>query len=259
MKMISNTQNASYNWLFYPAVILFFIAFYWIFPSFPQPEDYHYFSGDQTIFGVSNFMNVASNIVYIIAGILGLYRCQKRTFYLPQYRWRFFFISLILVGIGSSYYHFNPSTYSLFWDRLPMGLGFAFLSANFLAERFPVCNDHTPLLLLLGFSVFSIVYWHFSEMIEMGDLRLYAITQFATIGLIGFCLLFRAQSFQMDFPYWILFIGYGIAKVCEMLDPAIFSLSQGFLGGHVIKHLISGIALILFIPPTRRINQPSRH
>lgn len=41
---------------------------------------------------------------------------------------------------------------------------------------------------------------HFSEVIEMGDLRLYTITQFATIGLIDFYLPFRAQSFRWIFP-----------------------------------------------------------
>ena len=47
---------------------------------------------------------------------------------------------------------------------------------------------------------------HFSEVIEMGNLRLYTITQSATIGLIGligligFYLLFRAQNFRWIFP-----------------------------------------------------------
>lgn len=253
MNLPLQSQNNVHNILFYSVITLFFIAFYWLLPLYPQPEHYHQFSGDQPLFGIPNFMNVVSNIFYIIAGILGLYRIQKRKLMLPKDRWSFFFIALILVGLGSSYYHLSPSTTSLFWDRLPMSMGFAFLSANFLAERFPACEGQTTLLLLLGFSLYSVIHWHFGEMIELGDLRLYGITQFATIGIIASILIFNPRNSRLDRPYWILLIGYSIAKVCEMLDPAIFSFSHEFLGGHVIKHIISGIALICFIPPTRSL------
>lgn len=256
MNIQLQSTNTSYSGLFYGAVILFFIAFYWLLPLYPQPEHYHQFSGDQPIFGIPNFMNVASNIFYLLAGIMGIIRVQNRKLELPKIRWNAFFISLILVGLGSSYYHLSPSTYSLFWDRLPMSLGFALLSANFLAERYSTLKGKTPLFLLLGFSLYSVIHWHLGELIELGDLRLYGITQFATIGVIGTILIFRPHGIPLDRPYWILFIGYSIAKACEMLDPVIFTLSHEFLGGHVIKHLISGIALLCFIPPTRTLLKP---
>ena len=251
MILLMTKQKSPADFLFYSAAILFFIAFYWGLPLYPQPEHYHQFSGDKAMFGIPNFMNVASNIFYIMAGIIGLYRVNKRKVTLSKSRWRAFFIALILVGIGSSYYHLSPSTHSLFWDRLPMSVGFALLSANFLAERYPSCKSRTTLLLLLGFSIYSVIHWHLGELMELGDLRLYAITQFATIGLIAAILVFKPQNRLLDRPYWILLIGYTIAKVCEMLDPMIFSLSQELFGGHVIKHIISGIALICFIPAPR--------
>lgn len=235
--------------LFYSAIFLFFVLFYWVLPLFPQPEKYHHFSGDQVLFGLPNFMNVASNIFYILAGIIGLYRIRKVKLILPIWRWQLFFISIALVGLGSGYYHFSPSTHSLFWDRLPMCLGFAFLSANFLAERYLSCDGHKPLLLILAFSLYSILHWHIGEMLGVGDLRLYGVTQFATIGLIGGILSFRARCQLLDKPYWILFIGYAIAKICEEFDPIIFTMSHELLGGHVIKHIVSGIALICFVPP----------
>lgn len=253
MNMPLQSQKRTRNILFYSATILFFIAFYWVLPLYPQPEHYHEFSGDLPILGIPNFMNVTSNIFYIIAGILGLYRIRQRRLILPNDRWSYFFIALIFVGLGSGYYHFAPTTHTLFWDRLPMSIGFAFLSANFLAERYTACEGKTTLFLLLGFSLYSVIHWHLGELIGLGDLRLYGITQFATIALIAGVLLFSPRNSRLDRPYWILFIGYTIAKICEMLDPAIFSLSHELLGGHVIKHIISGIALIFFIPPTRSL------
>lgn len=256
---ISSPYRAQ-NFLFYTCAFFLIIAFYWLFPLYPQPEHYHHFSGDKRLFGIPNFMNVSSNIFYIIAGIWGIYKIQGYRLVLPTLRWSCFFLALILVGIGSSYYHLTPTTTTLFWDRLPMCLGFAFLSANFLAERYPAFADRNILLLFLGFSLYSVLHWHLGEMIELGDLRLYGITQFATIALIAAILIFHPQPPQLDRCYWILFIGYGAAKVCEMLDPAIFSLSQGILGGHVIKHIVSGIALIYFMPPIRsKLNPQSHH
>lgn len=253
MNMLLKSQKSSRNLLFYIAAILFFITFYWLLPLYPQPEHYHQFSGDKPLFGIPNFMNVASNIFYLIAGIVGLFRIQKRKLMLSKDRWQYFFIALIFVSFGSAYYHLSPSTHSLFWDRLPMSLGFALLSANFLAERYSTCEGRTTLFLLLGFSLYSVIHWHLGEMIELGDLRLYGITQFATIGIIAAILIFNPQNSRIDRPYWILLIGYTIAKICEMLDPVIFQVSQSLLGGHVIKHIISGIALICFIPPTKTL------
>lgn len=244
-------KNHYRNLLFYSTSLLAICSFYWVFPLYPQPENYHDFSGDQMLLGIPNFMNVTSNIFYIIAGIWGLYKVKNSYFMLPTIRWQLFFITIIGVGIGSSYYHFSPTTNTLFWDRLPMSLGFAFLSANFLAERYTAFKTRTTLLLIIGFSLYSVIHWHLGEMIDLGDLRLYGITQFAAIALIGFILIFHPQHPRLDHPYWILFLGYGIAKICEMLDPTIFALSHGLLGGHVIKHIISGIALICFMPPLR--------
>ncbi|UNM96479.1 ceramidase [Ignatzschineria rhizosphaerae] len=251
MTMCFIRQQRTFDIVFYSVAILFLITFYWGLPLYSQPEHYHQFSGDEMILGIPNFMNVASNIFYILAGLIGLYRVQYRKVTLSKSRWRTFFIALIFVGFGSSYYHLSPSTHTLFWDRLPMSIGFALLSANFLAERYPACKSKATLLLLLGFSIYSVLHWHLGELMELGDLRLYAITQFATIALIAIILIFKPQNRLLDRPYWILLVGYTIAKICEMLDPMIFALSHQLLGGHVIKHIISGIALILFIPSPR--------
>ena len=104
-------------------------------------------------------MNVASNIFYIITGIWGLYKVKNSYFMLPTILWQLFFITIMGVGIGSSYYHFSPATNTLFLgDRLPMSLGFAFLSTNFLAERYTAFKTRTTLLLIIGFSLYSVIH-----------------------------------------------------------------------------------------------------
>ncbi len=73
-----------------------------------QDETYHHFSDIKTIFGISNFWNVISNLPFLFVGILGLYKL---------YRFRsltnsniIFFIGVSLVAFGSGYYHLKPNT-----------------------------------------------------------------------------------------------------------------------------------------------------
>ena len=39
-----------------------------------------------------------------------------------------------------------------------MSLGFAFLSTNFLAERYTAFKTRTTLLLIIGFSLYSVIH-----------------------------------------------------------------------------------------------------
>ena len=55
-------------------------------------------------------------------------------------RWPYalFFAGVALTGLGSAYYHWAPDTPRLFWDRLPMTVGFMALLAAIVAERVSV-------------------------------------------------------------------------------------------------------------------------
>ena len=41
-------------------------------PPFPQPQAYHYFAEQRALFGVPNFLNVVSNIPFLVVAMLGL-------------------------------------------------------------------------------------------------------------------------------------------------------------------------------------------
>lgn len=49
---------------------------------------------------------------------------------LPELLWhyRIFFVGVLLTGLGSAYYHWRRDNATLFWDRLPMTIGFMALS-----------------------------------------------------------------------------------------------------------------------------------
>ena len=109
-------------------------------PPIPQDPAYHLFADIRTCLGIPNFGNVVSNAAFIVVGVLGLLvffskpaprQIRNAPHTLP---FAVFFISIIAVGIGSAYYHWQPDNESLFWDRLPMTMAFMSITAAIIAD-----------------------------------------------------------------------------------------------------------------------------
>jgi hypothetical protein len=217
-------------------------------PSISQNHIFYHFADRRSIFTIPNASNVLSNVFFCISGILGF----RRFGHLPSsptvLRWQLFFISTTLVGLGSAYYHWFPSNDSLFWDRLPMALGFAFMTAGLFAERL---GEHTGQALLGPFvflSTTSIVYCWFTEQLGLGDIRPYILTQYLPLLLTPALLILFPKGPRWDRPYWILFIGLTIAKGFEWKDFAFYEWTYHLISGHTLKHIITAIAILLFHP-----------
>ena len=139
------------------AVVMLFV------PTIPQSQSYHAFADQRTLLGIPNFWNVISNVPFVVIGAIGWlrYRDDPATFVL--------FTGICLTGFGSAYYHWNPTDDTLFWDRLPMTLGFMAILAGIVAERIDAKAGALLLWPLLGFGLFSLLWWRWHD-----DLRLYA-------------------------------------------------------------------------------------
>jgi hypothetical protein len=85
-----------------------------------------------------------------------------------------------------------------------------------------------------------VVYWHFTD-----DLRLYIWVQVSPLlGILILLLLFRGR--QTHQAYLMAALGlYILAKVAEVEDQSIYSISQQKLSGHSLKHLLSAWAVFL--------------
>ncbi|MBK6834221.1 MAG: ceramidase domain-containing protein [Bacteroidetes bacterium] len=68
----------------------------------------------------------------MLVGILGL--MVTRNFRSNKLQYIVFFLGISLVSFGSAYYHFNPKSQSLVWDRLPMTLAFMALFSIIISE-----------------------------------------------------------------------------------------------------------------------------
>lgn len=220
-------------------------------PRIPQDAAYHNFADQRALAAIPNCLNVLSNLPFAIVGVAGLiflFGRGKALFISPQERWpfAFFFIGVALTSIGSSYYHLAPSNERLVWDRLPMTLGFMSIFAAVIEERVSRRLGRWSLVPLLLLGLVSVLYWHVTESAGSGDLRLYAMVQFYPLFAIPIMLALFPPLYTGGADLVLALAVYGLAKVLELFDRAIFSAGQ-IVSGHSLKHLAAAAAACLIL------------
>ncbi len=156
-----------------------------------------------------------------------------------------FFITIILTGLGSSYYHLSPKDFTLVFDRLALSLVFAVVLAMLASIRISERSGFHTLAELIILAPLSVLLWNYN-----GNLTPYAVLQFGGIIIIVLTLLLtKAQKQSPCFASLIIL--YGFAKVAEFYDVEIFNLSQNLISGHTLKHLIGALAVLIFISPSK--------
>lgn len=223
-------------------------------PALPQDPRYHQFADTQAFFGIPNFCNVVSNLPFLIVGLIGWRVALSGDGRLPalQTQYRLFFIGVFLTGLGSAYYHWRPDNDTLVWDRLPMTVAFAAFLAIVIGEHINVRASNRLVGPLVLAGIASVWYWHWTEAAGHGDLRFYAIIQFAPIPAIMLALLVLPSPFADTRCFWLLIFAYGAAKLLEHFDHGVSHL-LGVVGGHPLKHLAAAFgAYQLCLALTRR-------
>lgn len=178
--------------------------------SYASQVKYNDFADKRNICCIKNFGDVVSNLIYIIGG---LYNYQN-DFQLCVYA--------ILVGIGSTYYHWNPSMSTLFYDRLPMIFIISYIIHLKLEFNFIIT-------LIIGLD--CLIKWFLTY-----DLTNYAIFQGVPLFVL---LLFGDLNSRIAV---FLYLG---AKYCENNDKKIYSFFNNKISGHTIKHILSGVVLFI--------------
>jgi hypothetical protein len=240
--------------------------------AFDVPPSYNQFADQRTFLGIPNFMDVASNLPFLFAGIWGLAILARRRaqFEFAAERWPYivFSLAMLLTFFGSSYYHLHPDNARLLWDRLPITLGLMAILAAVLTERISVKVGLSGLPLLAIFGVLSVFYWSATATSQriidlrgaaIGDLRPYNFVQFGSLLLIlAMLLLFRSRYTQQQ---WLLIslAAYPVAKVAEAFDRRIFA-ALGVISGHSLKHLIAAASAgcIVHMLARRKIASPQQ-
>jgi hypothetical protein len=197
-------------------------------PPISQDQSYHRFADQRTFFGVPNFWNVVSNLPFIAVGAVGLRQFHRNSTVFV------IFLGIFLTGFGSTYYHWEPSDRSLFWDRLPMTLCFVGILTAVVEERL---NERAGALLwpLVATGIISLLLWR-----STGDLRLYGWVQFFPCLALPVLILMFPPKYTGTF-YWVVAAAlYTLAKLFEFYDHAVHA--NFILSGHTLKHLFGAAA-----------------
>ncbi len=237
-------------------VVLMGIIAMLFFPRVPQDPSYHDFIDQRRLFGIPNFWNVVTNLPFIIAGAMGLYVCNASVPRggIPELGsgYRVCFLGILLVGFGSAYYHYNPSTQTLVWDRLPMTITFMAFLCVIVGENISVRTANRLLVPALMVGLGAVIYWHITEARGVGDLRPYGLVQFLPLVLIPLILAMFQSKLSKSGYIWVVLGAYVASKIAEHYDAAVFHTS-GVISGHSVKHLLASLgALVMVLALTRR-------
>ena len=236
-------------------------------PPFGQDRTYHDFADQRPMLGIPHALNVVSNAPFVIFGLLGiLFVVRPSNWNNPQVfaacweRWALLtlFVFVTLTGIGSSYYHAQPSNSTLFWDRLPLTVVFMTFFVLVFADRVSPRLGPWLWLPLVAMGIFGVAYWHWSESQGRGDIRFYGLVQFLPLLMLPVILLaFPARRFRTADLVAIL-AWYGLAKLLELLDGQVYS-ANGIVSGHTLKHLVAALGALWMLRVLTKQAKPALH
>jgi hypothetical protein len=204
-------------------------------PPFGQDQNYHAFADSRGFLGIPNFGDVASNLGFFVVGLLGLRISLIHRLGPLRNAWIVMFAGISLVGVASSYYHWSPNDQTLVPDRITLTVGFMGLFVGLLGEYVHV---HLRLLLIPAIltGAYSVLHWHWFQ-----DLRLYYWIQLIPLLVLPIAMVLYRPTYSHQ---WLVLSGgilYGLAKLAELGDRAVFTSTQGIISGHTIKHLLAAM------------------
>ncbi len=233
----------------------------------PQPAAYHNFADQRPMLSLPHALNVLSNLPFVVFGVIGIAFLLKtcagdgQAIINSSERMAYwvFFVGLVLTGIGSSYYHANPTNDTLSWDRAGLAITFMALFTTILAERVHVGCARWLLWPLVLFGIVSVFYWDYTEGLGSGDLRLYFIAQFYPLAILPVLLCFYPPRYTHAGGLLASLLCYGLAKGLEILDRQVYG-GVGFVSGHTLKHLVASLSagFILLMLWQRRLRVTTR-
>jgi len=237
----------------------------WLVPPFAQPEGYHGFADQRSMLGIPNFLDVTSNLAFLIAGAMGLLFVirGKHADGRPAFRdsserwgWGVSFAAVALTCFGSGYYHWAPNSSRLVWDRLPMAVGFMSFVAAIASERVSPKAGLRLLVPLIVLGAASVWYWRWSADHGVESLNAYGAVQFGSALVILLMIILFPAPYTRSGDFLVAAILYGLAKLTEYFDQPIFAATGGIISGHTLKHLLAALA-VFWLARMLRLRRPT--
>lgn len=222
-------------------------------PRFTQPEAYHHFADQHAALGIPNFLDVASNIGFLVVGVMGLSFVIRGTrrdggaaFEESSERWCWgvVFLGATATCFGSAFYHLAPDSPRLAWDRLPMAVAFMGLVAAVVSERISGTAGRRLLAPLVLVGIASVWYWRWSARHGVENLNPYGAVQFGSLLLLLLLIALFPSRYTRGADILGALALYALSKGAERFDQAIFAATGNRVGGHALKHLLAAAAIL---------------
>lgn len=215
-------------------------------PAMPQSLEYHHFADQRDLLGIANFLDVISNLGFLIVGIAGLVIVfgGRAQFEFRSERWPYavFFLGALLTALGSGYYHLAPDNESLFWDRLPMTIAFMGLVSSQIVDRINIRAGLALLIPMLLIGAASVIYWRATERAGAGNVIPYGVLQgYSVIIVLLLARLSPSRYTRGNDLYWV-FGWYILSKILETFDAQMLDYLGGVVSGHTLKHIAAALA-----------------
>ncbi|MBI5279868.1 MAG: hypothetical protein HY854_25790 [Burkholderiales bacterium] len=222
------------------AAVAAFIALALLGPAVPNPADPHGFADQRALWGVPYAMDVLSNLPFALAALAGgawLWRIRHAVSTVQVALSALFFAGLAATAAGSAWYHLRPDDAGLAVDRYAMSIAFAGLLGLAAAGR---AGERAGLALgisLLVLAPASVAVWS-----ATGNVLPWAVVQFGGMAGVLACAFTRPLPGGLPVRWLLVLAAYGVAKLFEANDHAIYELTGHALSGHTLKHLAAACA-----------------
>lgn len=222
-------------------------------PRIPLADHYHDFADKRMMLGISNCLDVISNIPFFVVGLLGLAWLlgkRKRSAFLDKREivpYLIFFAGVALTGVGSFWYHLAPTNSRLPWDLLPMTCSFISMVVAIYMERVDVTVGFIGLAPLLLLGTASVAYWYLSESYGHGNYKFYLFVQYFSPVIVASIMGLFPPRYSGTRYLAAAFSLFVAAKLFELFDFQIYTGSHEFVGGHSLKHITAAISCYLIL------------
>ncbi|MDM0112028.1 hypothetical protein QTI66_07700 [Variovorax sp. J22R133] len=227
-------------------------------PALPMPEHFGAAFADRRAWmGLPNAMDVLSNLPFAMfgfSGLLWLHRLgrlrhgarvrplQHRADHPPDNAlhcaWMFF-AGLILTAAGSTFYHLEPDEWRLVADRLGMSVAFAGIVGVAVCDRVSARAGWPAAWFMLVAGVLAASTHH-----GTGNVLPWALVQFGGMAVILALALAKPLRNAVGVRLGWVIACYGLAKLFELGDHAIFDATHELISGHTLKHLAAALAAL---------------
>lgn len=218
------------------AVMLAALAFFG--PELPASVHQHGFADQRMLWGIPCALDVLSNLPFAAAGVWGLLWlrgvARRAVDGASRAGASLFFAGLVFTAIGSTLYHLRPDDAGLLWDRLGMVLPFAGLLGLAAAGRVSGRAGWAAMGAVLLAGPAAVFWWAYT-----GSLLPWAVVQLGGMLVVLVLALLPRRAGALPVHLGVVIAMYGLAKLFEAADHAVFDATAQWVSGHSLKHLLA--------------------